>query len=239
MGIISKRLAAVVLGLGIILASGVPKAAKLDDAIYTFFQVEELEYRAGNDDAISWDVNAWIGNDDYRLAFKSEGAKPVGKDAEAVELQFLYRRPVSDFFDLNVGIRHDLNPNPDRTYGVIGLQGLARQFVETDLDLFVSEEGDVSIRVVAGRDFRLTQRLIVLPTLEANLAFSEDTAIQSGAGLNTLELGLRLRYEIRREFAPYVGLNWEKKFGATANFAEGGGEPTDDLSLVAGISFWF
>ncbi|MDA0306312.1 MAG: copper resistance protein B [Proteobacteria bacterium] len=229
----------VVFGLGIALVSGAPRAAELDDTIYTFFQVEQLEYRAGNDDILAWDVNAWIGNDDHRLAFKSEGEKPVGKTTEAAELQFLYRRPVSDYFDLNVGVRHDLKPDPDRTYGVLGLQGLAKQFVETDLDLFVSEKGDVSLRIDAERDFRLSQRLIVQPSLETTIAVSEDTEIKSGAGVNSLELGLRLRYEIKREFAPYVGLHWEKKFGATANFADQEGEETDDLFLVAGINFWF
>jgi len=236
---LSRLIPAVVFGFGIAIASGAPRAAELDDSIYTFFQVEQLEYRAGNDDLLAWDVNAWIGNDDHRLAFKSEGEKPVGKDAEAFELQFLYRRPVSDYFDVNVGIRHDLNPNPERTYGVIGLQGLAKQFVETDVDLFVSEKGDVSLRIDAERDFKFSQRLILQPSLETTIAFSEDTEIKSGAGVNSLELGLRLRYEIRREFAPYVGLHWEKKFGATANFAEEEGEETDDLFVVAGINFWF
>ncbi len=234
-----RLIPAVVFGVGIAVASGAPRAAELDDSIYTFFQVEQLEYRAGNDDILAWDVNAWIGNDDHRLAFKSEGEKPVGKTTEGAELQVLYRRPVSDYFDLNVGVRHDLKPDPDRTYGVLGLQGLAKQFVETDLNLFVSEKGDVSLRIEAERDFRLTQRLIVQPSLETTIALSEDTEIKSGAGVNSLELGLRLRYEIKREFAPYVGLHWEKKFGATANFAKQDGEETDDLFLVAGINFWF
>jgi len=233
-----RLIAAASFALGIMLPANAPHAAGEDDAIYTFFQVEQLEYRAGNDDILAWDVNAWIGNDDHRLAFKSEGEKPVGKTTAGAELQFLYRRPVSDYFDLNVGVRHDLKPDPDRTYGVLGLQGLAKQFVETDIDLFVSEKGDVSLRFEAERDFRLSQRLIVQPSLETTIALSEDTEIKSGAGVNSLELGLRLRYEIKREFAPYVGLHWEKKFGATANFARQDGEETDDLFIVAGINFW-
>ena len=216
------------------------RAAALDDTIYTFLQVEELEYRAGNGtDVVAWDANAWVGNDDHRLAFKTEGERPVGKDAEKVEMQFLYRRPVSDFFDVNVGVRHDLRPNPDRTYGVLGLQGLAKQFIETDADLFVSEDGDVSLRLAAEREILFTQRLVLKPSMEFNMAFSEDTEIKSGAGVNSLELGLRLAYQFKREFAPYVGVHWEKKFGATGNFARAEGEDTDNLFFVAGLSFWF
>ena len=186
-----------------------PRAAGLDDTIYTFFQVEQLEHRmTDGTDVSAWDVNAWVGNDDHRLAFKSEGEKPAGTKLEAAELQFLYRRPVSEFFDINIGIRHDLRPDPDRTYGVIGFQGLAKQYVEMDADLFISETGDVSLRFEAEKDFLLTQKLVLQPLLEMNIAFSEDTEIASGAGVNDLELGLRLRYEIKRKFAPYVGLHW-------------------------------
>ena len=233
-------LSSVALAALLLLPGQSPRAAGLDDTIYTFFQVEQLEHRlTDGTDVSAWDVNAWIGNDDHRLAFKSEGEKPAGEELEAAELQFLYRRPVSEFFDINVGIRHDLRPNPNRTYGVIGFQGLAKQYVEMDADLFISETGDVSFRFEAEKDFLLTQKLILQPLLEMNVAFSEDTEIASGAGVNDLELGLRLRYEIKRKFAPYVGLHWEKKFGATANFAREEEEETDNLYFLAGISFWF
>jgi copper resistance protein B len=215
-------------------------AADMDDAIYWHVQAEQLEYRAGDGaDVLAWDANAWIGNDDHRLAFKSEGENPVGKRLEKAEIQALYRRPISDFFDVNAGIRHDLRPDPDRTYAVLGIQGLAKQFVETDANLFVSETGDVSARFEAEVDWLLTQRLILQPMIEADLAFSEDRRIHSGAGLNTVEMGLRLKYEVRREFAPYVGLHYERKFGATANFASDEGEDIDALRFVAGVSFWF
>ncbi|MEQ9560651.1 MAG: copper resistance protein B [Rhodospirillales bacterium] len=233
-------LTAVILATAVFIPTSIARAADMDDAIYWQFQVDQLEYRAGNGaDVVAWDANAWIGNDDHRLAFKSEGENPVGKRLEKAELQFLYRRPVSTFFDLNAGIRHDLRPDPDRTYGVVGLQGLAKQFVETDANLFLSETGDLSARLEAEVDWRLTQRLILQPTAEINVAFSEDRRIHSGAGINTIEAGLRLKYEIRREFAPYVGLHYERKVGATANFARDDGEDTDNLRLVAGVSFWF
>lgn len=215
-------------------------AAGMDDAIYWHVQADQLEYRAGDGaDVMAWEANAWAGNDDHRLAFKSEGENPIGKRLEKAELQMLYRRPISDFFDVNAGIRHDLRPDPDRTYAVIGIQGLAKQFVETDANLFVSETGDVSARFEAEVDWLLTQRLILQPLVEADFAFSEDRRIHSGAGINKVEAGLRLKYEVRREFAPYIGLHYERKFGATANFARDEGEDVDALRFVAGVSFWF
>ncbi|MEP0336825.1 MAG: copper resistance protein B [Alphaproteobacteria bacterium] len=236
----NKIFAAAILAAAHLLPVSEARAADMDDAIYWHVQAEQFEYRTGDgDDVVAWDANAWIGNDDHRLAFKSEGENPVGKRLEKAELQFLYRRPVSTFFDVNAGIRHDLRPDPDRTYGVIGFQGLAKQFVETDANLFLSETGDLSARLEAEVDWRLTQRLILQPTAEINAAFSEDRRIHSGAGINTVEAGLRLKYEIRREFAPYVGLHYERKVGATANFARDEGEDTDSLRFVAGVSFWF
>lgn len=230
-------------GLAIFMAVAFPgrtHAAGMDDAIYWHVQADQLEYRAGDGaDVMAWEANAWIGNDDHRLAFKSEGENPIGKRLEKAELQMLYRKPISDFFDVNAGIRHDLRPDPDRTYAVIGIQGLAKQFVETDANLFVSETGDVSARFEAEVDWLLTQRLILQPLIEADLAFSEDRRIHSGAGINTVEAGLRLKYEVRREFAPYIGLHYERKFGATANFARDEGEDVDALRFVAGVSFWF
>jgi copper resistance protein B len=223
-----------------VLSPGSAKAAGMDDAIYWHVQADQLEYRAGDGaDVMAWQANAWIGNDDHRLAFKSEGENPIGKRLEKAELQMLYRRPISDFFDVNAGIRHDLRPAPDRTYAVIGIQGLAKQFVETDANLFVSETGDVSARFEAEVDWLLTQRLILQPLIEADLAFSEDRRIHSGAGINKVEAGLRLKYEVRREFAPYIGLHYERKVGATANFARDEGEDVDALRFVAGVSFWF
>ncbi|MCF3628476.1 copper resistance protein B [Thalassospiraceae bacterium LMO-SO8] len=219
---------------------GGANAAGMDDDIYWHVQADQAEYRIGDGaDVLAWQGNAWIGNDDHRLAFKTEGENPIGKRLEKAEFQFLYRKPISDFFDVNAGIRHDLRPDPDRTYGVIGIQGLAKQFVETDANLFVSETGDVSARFEAEVDWLITQRLVLQPLVEVDLAFSEDRRIHSGAGINTVEAGLRLKYEIRREFAPYIGLHYERKFGATANFARDEGEDTDALRFVAGVSFWF
>ncbi|MDH3699684.1 MAG: copper resistance protein B [Alphaproteobacteria bacterium] len=233
-------LRAALFAAGVLILPAPSGAAELDDTIFKSFEVEQLEYRIGDGtDVVAWDVNAWIGNDDHRLAFKSEGENPVNEELEAAEFQLLYRRPISDFFDANVGVRHDIRPDPDRTYGVIGVEGLAVQFVEMDANLFVSEIGAVSVRFEAEKDFLLTQRLILQPLLEVNVAFTKDTAIGSGAGVNDLELGLRLRYEFWRKLAPYVGVHWERKFGRTADFAREEGEDTENVYFVSGVKFWF
>ncbi|MEK9673725.1 MAG: copper resistance protein B [Rhodospirillaceae bacterium] len=240
-----RRVTTPAFGLAVMVALSVmatppASAAGMDDMIFTHFEVEQLEYRVGDgSDILAWDANGWIGNDDHRLAFKTEGENPVGKRLEQAEFQFLYRRPVSEFFDVNVGVRHDLRPDPDRTYAVLGIQGLAKQFVHTDANLFISETGDVSARLEIETEWLLTQRLHLVPSAELNVAFSEDAAIESGAGINKLELGLRLQYEVTREFAPYIGLHWERKFGATANHAREEGGDADNLYALAGIKFWF
>ena len=232
---------AAALTVGAILQPGSPaRADVMDDAIYWHVQAEQVEMRTGEGaDTLAWEADGWIGNDDHRLAFKTKGENPIGKRLEKAEVQALYRRPISDFFDMNVGLRHNLRPDPDRTYAVLGIQGLAEQFIETDANLFVSETGDVSARLEAEVEWLLTQRLVLVPQAEADLSFSEDRKIHSGAGINTVELGLRLKYEMRREFAPYIGVHYERKFGATANFARDEGEDTSAVKFVTGLSFWF
>ena len=175
----------------------------------------------------------------YLNAFKTKGENPIGKRLEKAEVQALYRRPVSDFFDMNVGVRHNLRPDPDRTYAVLGIQGLAEQFIETDANLFVSETGDVSARLEAEVEWLLTQRLVLVPQAEADLSFSEDRKIHSGAGINTVELGLRLKYEMRREFAPYIGIDQEWKIGNSRDFARADGEDPSVTNYVVGVRFWF
>ena len=236
-----KILAARTLLSGMLALVAIPaSAAMMDDKIHTQFMVDQLEYRATDGtDYIAWDINGWIGNDDHKLAIKSEGEKPTEGKLEKAEFQLLYRRPVSDFFDVEAGLRHDIRPDPDRTYGVIGIAGLAPYFFETDASLFVGEKGDVVARIEAEYDLLLTQKLILQPTAEMNLAFTEDRAIHVGRGVSNVELGLRLRYEVVREFAPYLGVHWERKFGKTADFAREDREAVDSLFFVGGLRFWF
>ena len=207
---------------------------------YIFFQAEQFEYRnQDGGDALKWDAQGWYGGDDNKLWLKTEGEKPAGGKVENAEIQLLLSHRVTDFFDVQAGMRYDPEPNPRRSYAVLGLQGLAPYYFETDAALFLSHKGDLSARFIAEYELLLTQRLILQPAMEINLAAQDVKALGLGAGVTDIELGLRLRYEIRREFAPYVGVNWQRKLGQTADLARRDGGDTEIPSLVAGIRLWF
>ncbi len=217
------------------------KAEKLDDQYFTLVKIDQLEYRfQDGDDIVSWEGQGRIGDDKNKLTFKTEGEYVPNEDVfEGAEVQLLYQRLISDFFDAQIGVRHDIKPNPSRTFGVIGVNGLAPQWFETDASFFVSNKGDASFRLEAEYEMLLTQRLVLEPSAELNVAFSDDEPVGVGAGLSDIELGLRLRYEITREVAPYIGVNWERKVGKTADFARDEGEDPDVFSIVAGIRAFF
>jgi copper resistance protein B len=207
---------------------------------FLFFQADRFEYRAQDgDDSLKWDAQGWVGGDYEKLWLKTEGEKRIGGKIEDAEAQLLYSRLLTDFFDVQAGVRYDPEPHPRRGYAVLGVQGLAPYYFETDAALFLSNEGELSARFVAEYELLLTQRLILQPALELNLSAEEVKERGIGSGVNDIELGLRLRYEIRREFAPYIGVNWERKLGQTADIARHDGEDTEIPSLVAGIRFWF
>lgn len=214
---------------------------KLDDQLFTLVQIDEFEYRAQDgDDLVTWQGLGRIGTDNHKLALKTEGEYVLDADkAERAEIQLLYQRPVAKFFDAQIGVRHDFKPDPSRSYAVVGIFGLAPQWFEVDASLFASHKGDVSARFEAEYDLLLTQRLVLRPTAEINVAFSDDKAVGVGAGFSDIDLGLRLRYEIVREVAPYVGVNWERKLGKTADLARDQGEDDNVLSVVAGIRVFF
>jgi len=221
---------------------GTPVSAeKMDDQLFTLVKIDQLEYRSqdGND-LVSWEGQGRIGNDDHKLALKTEGEYEINANRfENAEVQMLYLRRISDFFDAQIGVRHDLEPDPSRTFGVFGVNGLAPQWFEIDASFFVSHKGDASARLEAEYDILITQRLVLEPSAEINLAFSDDRETGVGAGLSDIELGLRLRYEIEREFAPYIGINWERKIGETANFAKAEGEDDNVFSIVVGLRIFF
>ncbi|MEQ8194461.1 MAG: copper resistance protein B [Rhodospirillales bacterium] len=212
----------------------------MDNKVFTFLEVERLEYRANDGrNSLNWEAQGWAGTDEHKLWLKTEGARLSNGAFEDAEVQLLYSRMISDFFDAQAGLRFDIKPEPRRGFFVLGLQGLAKQFFEVDTALFVSDDGDLSARFEAEYELLLTQKLIAQASLETNIAAQKVRRLGVGAGLNDIELGLRLRYEIVREFAPYIGVHWERKLGRTADFAREEGEDIDTLAFVAGIRFWF
>lgn len=203
--------------------------------------LDRLEYQTNDgDDLLLWDAQGWLGGDKNKLWVKSEGEYLLDPSKfEEAELQVLYSRALSRFWDVQAGLRQDFTPDPLRTFGVIGIQGLAPYWFEVDVGAFVSEDGDVEARIEAEYDLLLTQKLIVQPRTELNFAAQDVKEYGIGTGLSTVQLGLRLRYEIRREFAPYMGIAWKRAVGETADFARADGESTDSVSVVAGVRFWF
>ncbi len=209
--------------------------------IHSMLLMERLEMHSGqSDEALLWDAQAWVGGDAHKLWLKTEGHYDLEQsDSEEVEFQALYSKAVSPFWDVQAGVRHDSKPTPTRTYAVVGLQGLAPYWFEVDTSVFVSENGDASVRIEAEYDLRLTQRLLLQPRIEINAAFSDDQAVDVGTGFSGAEAGLRLRYEIVREFAPYIGVSAGRVFGKTANLVRQSGKDTDEFNWVVGLRFWF
>lgn len=208
---------------------------------FTKVMLDRVEVRhAGDSERLLWDAEGWHGGDISKLRLKTEGETDLDSGrVEEAEFQALYSRAVTPFFDLNMGLRQDIRPNPDRTHLVLGLEGLAPYWFELDGNLFLSHKGDLTGRIEAEYELLFSQRLILQP--RAELAFSAQGVpeLGLGSGVTSLDLGLRLRYEIVREYAPYIGLSWQKQFGATADFSRAAGEDADALTVLAGLRIWF
>jgi copper resistance protein B len=229
----------VLLLVGVLAVPAADCAAHEDDPLLFKLMLDQLELRdADGGDPLTWQAQAWVGRDLNKLWLKTEGERVHG-DTEEAEVQALYSHAVAPFWDLQAGWRHDLRPRPSRDWAVLGVKGLAPYLFEVDAALFLGPAGRTAARLQAEYELLLTQRLILSPELELKLYGKADPEVGIGAGLATADLGLRLRYEIRREFAPYVGLNWSQKFGRTADFARAEGASADDLQFVVGIRAWF
>jgi copper resistance protein B len=203
--------------------------------------IDRVEAGFGDDVEIwLWDVQGWSGGDLNRFWWKSEGEGDVDDGLEESEVQALYSRAVTPFWDVQAGVRQDFRQDgEDRTHLVLGLQGLASYWWEIDAAAFLSTKGDVTARVEAEYDQRLTQRLILQPRLEIDVSAGDVPELDIGSGLSSVEAGLRLRYEFRKEFAPYVGVEWSRAFGNTADDIRARGGEADDTRLVVGLKAWF
>lgn len=216
-----------------------------DNETYSFLQFDPFEYRRDRDaDVLRWDILGWRGGDRQRFWFKSEGNQAFTRNkVNQADLQFLYGRLISPFYDFQIGLRYDQRwgaaPYRGRAFLVIGLQGLAPGRFEVEPVLFISQEGNVSARFTASYNSQITQRLILQPRFEINAAFSELKALGYASGLNEVEFGLRLRYELRREFAPYIGFSWSYTRGSSDAFGRRIDEEGWQFSLIAGVRAWF
>ncbi len=207
-----------------------------DDPLLFMLKMDQLELRDADDHTpLVWETQAWLGKDLNKLYFKTEGER-VNGDYEELETQLLYSHAIAPYWDMQVGWRHDAYPKPNRDWFAIGLQGLTPYYFEIDVSLFVGDEGRTALRLSTEYELMLTQRWVLIPEIETNLYGKNDPEIGIGSGLSDISVGLRLGYEIRREFAPYIGVQWGRQFGKTADYSEAEGE---DIQFVAGIRFWF
>lgn len=206
----------------------------------TMFHAVHLEVDGTRNDEggfVTWEGDGWIGGDLEKFAVKTEGEMQNGH-VEHSELWGLYSRNVSEFWDLQGGLRQDFDPKPE-TYLAIGVQGLARYFFETDAHAFLSKNGDVSARLEQSVDLLVTQRLIVEPHLKLDISANDVPEQEIGAGISRIEAGAQFRYEITRKIAPYVDLVYERAVGNTERLVRADGGDPEDFTIRAGIRLWF
>lgn len=220
-----------------------PAAAQETNLVYYGFQLEEFEHRRGdeNEELLVWNGDAFVGTDELKLRWLGEGEYDTNASQfESMENRLVLQMPVSDFFDVKAGVRADTPKGKSRLYGVLGVTGLLKQWIEVDADLFVSDVGDASVRLDAEYELLLTNRLTLTPSADLDVAFSDDRKMGVGSGFSSAEVGLRLSYDIYdRLLSPYVGVVWERKFGNTADFAREEGEDVEVWFVVVGLKVLF
>jgi copper resistance protein B len=210
-----------------------------DDAVTYYVLFDQLEWQMGDGaTAGSWDNKGWIGRDVNRFWFRSEGEAENGDLGEA-QGHALYGRAIHRWWDVVVGVRQDFRPGPQRTWAAVGIQGLAPYWFEVEATAYIGEAGRTHFRVETEYELLFTNRLILQPLVELELYGKSDPERGIGAGLSSGEAGLRLRYEFRRELAPYIGVTWNRKFFGTADFAEAAGEDKSGAKLALGLRVWF
>ena len=209
------------------------QAAGADDPMRTMFIMDKFEILDNDENSREWEGSFYVGYDIDKLYIYSQGAA-TSDGLEWSQNELVYSRAIAPFWDVQAGIAYDKNDDASRTWGEIAIAGLAPYFFEARVALLVNSDGNVGLRLEAEYEALITQKLILTPSLEADFYTKDEPAIQIGSGLSAMEAGLRLRYEFVREFAPYVGVTWEKTFGSTRDY-----NPVDETSLLAGIRLWF
>jgi len=217
----------------------IPRPRLGDEQNFASLLVDRLEYLQGQDNAFKvYDAQAWFGRDYDRAVLKAEGGFEGGRLADA-RTELLWSHAVASFWDVQGGLRYDSGLGADRKWLAFGIQGLAPYWFEVDAAAYIGESGRTALRVEGEYELLLTQKLILQPRIEVNFYGKSDPVHEIGSGFGNATIGLRLRYEIRREFAPYVGVQWIRLNGETADFARAEGVRTSDTQWVAGLRIWF
>ncbi len=215
-------------------------AGHMNDNLWqTMLLLDRFEWQdAEEGSALAWDVNAWTGTDNHRVLLRAAGERVDGTTEEN-RVELLWWHPVASRWDLVAGLRQDLEPATPRSYAALGVQGLAPGWVHVEATAYLGERGQSAATLEAEADLLLTNRLVLTPRVEAEAYGRDDERNGLGKGLSDVSAGLRLRYEIRRKFAPYIGLTWTGKLGDTADFARADGESVRDARWVVGVRAWF
>ncbi|MBW4045797.1 MAG: copper resistance protein B [Acidobacteria bacterium] len=213
----------------------------MDNQIFTHVLLDQFEGRTnGPDNKLRWDGEAWMGKDMNKLWLKSEGFSTSSTVSDG-DHEALYDRPIPRmrYFDAQAGVRVDLDSGPKRAWAAVGIEGLAPYFFQFAPTLYIRDGGNVAGRLTGSYDLLLTQRWIVQPEAELNFYNKDDPARRIGSGLSDLDTGVRLRYEITRKFAPYIGFAYNGKYGNTASYARQAGETTISPSFIFGLRLWY
>lgn len=211
-----------------------------DNTVQSFVLLNRLEaVDTDNGTGLQWEGQAWIGTDLDKLWLRSEGERDGEGRTESADLEVLYGRAIAPWWDVVAGVRHDFQPGRSQDFAALGIVGLAPYKFEVEATAYIGESGQTAARVEAEYETLLTNRLILQPLVEVNFYGKTDAERGIGSGLSTAEVGMRLRYEITRRFAPYVGIEAERAFGRTADFRREHGESIDDARVVAGVRIWF
>ena len=208
-----------------------------DSEAHFMIRADAMEWRRGDADEFAWDTHAWYGNDYDKLWFKSEGETSAGEVEARSEL--VWDRIVSRWWSTQVGVRHDVSEGPSRTWAAIGVQGLAPYWFEIEAAAYVGGQGRTAVRFAAEYELLLTRQLVLEPKLEFDAYGKRDQANLVGAGISSSELALRLRFNIRPELAPYLGVAWTNTYGDTAALHRAAGSDEDELEWLAGVRWWF
>lgn len=210
-----------------------------DTSINAFVLFDQLEWQTGDgSNAFSWDTKGWVGQDRNRFWFRSEGDRVDGRTEQA-QTHLLYGRAIARWWDVTAGLRVDTLPDTPRTALAVGVQGLAPYRFDIEASAFVEFSGRTHVRLETEYELLVTNRLVLQPLLEFEVYGRADPERRLGTGLTTGDVGLRLRYEFRREFAPYVGIVWTRKFFGTADLAREAGEEVAGTRLAVGLRTWF
>jgi len=210
-----------------------------DNAPLGMLLIDQLEAFHGRDaNGQSWEAEGWYGNDENKLWIRTEGERSRGK-LEDGDLEAFWNHNIATFWSTQLGGRQDVGEGPKRTWAAFGVQGLAPYWFEVEATGYVGASGRTAARLRAEYEMLFTQRLILQPEAEINLYGKNDPQRRIGSGVSDVQFGLRLRYEIRRQFAPYIGVNWVRRIGTTADYARQDHQPVLDRQIVAGVRIWF